>query len=101
MRRDMDNSQMMTAMDSFNQRAVDVIAGSKMVDALSIEKESKEIKELYGLNNDEGMGNSRFLVARRLVEAGSAPSVLAGAVGIPTATTSNRCAANCQGSTWP
>jgi hypothetical protein len=70
MRRDVDGSQMMTAMDSFNQRAVDVIAGSKMVDALSIEKETKEIKELYGLNDSEGRDNSRFLVARRLVEAG-------------------------------
>ena len=70
MRRDVDGSQMMSAMDSFNQRAVDVITGSKMVDALSIEKESKEIKELYGMNSDEGRDNSRFLVARRLVEAG-------------------------------
>ncbi len=70
LRRDVDGSQMMTAMDSFNQRAIDVITGSKMVDALSIEKESKEIKELYGMNSDEGRDNSRFLVARRLVEAG-------------------------------
>jgi hypothetical protein len=70
LRRDVDGSQMMSAMDSFNQRAVDVITGSKMVDALSIEKETKEIKELYGLNSDEGRDNSRFLVARRLVEAG-------------------------------
>lgn len=70
MRRDVDGSQMMTAMDSFNQRAVDVITGSKMVDALSTEKESKEIKELYGLNDSEGRDNSKFLVARRLVEAG-------------------------------
>ncbi len=70
MRRDVDNSHMMAAMDSFNQRAVDVITGSKMVDALNTEKETTETKELYGITSDGGRDHDRFLLARRLVEAG-------------------------------
>jgi len=69
-RRDVDNRHMMEAMDSFNQRAIDVITGSKMADALKTEKEDKKIKELYGLDSNGGGENQRFLLARRLVEAG-------------------------------
>lgn len=69
-RRDMDGSHMMEAMDSFNQRAVGVITSSKLAQALSIEKEDPKVKKLYGLDSQMGRGGDRFLVARRLVEQG-------------------------------
>ncbi|MDX1964320.1 MAG: DUF1501 domain-containing protein [Pirellulales bacterium] len=69
-RRDVDNSRMMEAMDSFNQRAIDVITGSKMADALKIEDESQAVKEEYGLDTNGGGDNQRFLLSRKLIEAG-------------------------------
>jgi len=63
-RRDVDGSGQMAALDSFTQRAVDVVTSGQVADALDLNKEEKKVRERYG--ND---GNS-FLTSRRLIEAG-------------------------------
>jgi len=69
-RRDIDGSHMMDAMDSFNQQAVGVLTSSKLADALDLNKEDKQVRERYGLNDQNQRENERFLTARRLIEAG-------------------------------
>ncbi|MFO0903572.1 MAG: DUF1501 domain-containing protein [Pirellulales bacterium] len=64
-RREVDGSGQMSAMDSFTQRAVGVVTSGKVADALDLNKESPQVRERYGKND----GNM-FLTARRLVEAG-------------------------------
>ena len=64
-RREVDGSGQMSAMDSFTQRAVGVVTSGKVADALDLNKESPEVRERYGKND----GN-QFLTARRLIEAG-------------------------------
>ena len=73
MRRDVDTNHQMEAMDSFTQKAVEVVTSGRMGDALDIEKEDKNIKKRYlGDSNGQGRtgGNRNFLMARRLIEAG-------------------------------
>jgi hypothetical protein len=64
-RRDVDTSGQMQALDSFTQRAVNVVTSGTVADALDLSKEKREVRDRYG-NNDGEM----FLRARRLVEAG-------------------------------
>lgn len=64
-RRDADQSGQMEALDSYTQRAVDVVTSGSVADALDLNKEDAKVRERYG-NNDGKM----FLTARRLVEAG-------------------------------
>ncbi|MBP89901.1 MAG: hypothetical protein CMJ64_24875 [Planctomycetaceae bacterium] len=64
LRREVDNSGQMEALDSYTQRAVDVVTSGKVADALDLEKEDPKVRERYG-NKD-----SMFLRARRLVGAG-------------------------------
>jgi hypothetical protein len=63
-RRDMDSTGQMEALDAFTQRAVGVVTSGHVADALDVNKEDAAVRERYG--ND---GRS-FLTARRLVEAG-------------------------------
>lgn len=63
-RRDVDSSGQMEALDSFTRRAVGVVTSGKVADALDAAKVSAADKERYG---KEGMP---FLTARRLVESG-------------------------------
>jgi uncharacterized protein DUF1501 len=65
-RRDLDGSGKMTALDSFTQRAVGVVTSGRVADALDIDKEDKNVRQRYG-NRDEG---AMFLRARRLIEVG-------------------------------
>ena len=48
-RRDMDSSHAMDAMDAFNQRAYGVIASPKMAEALEWEKADAKVRERYGV----------------------------------------------------
>jgi hypothetical protein len=64
-RRDVDASHKMEALDSFTQRAVGVVTSGHVADALDLNKEDPVVRERYGQN--EGR---MFLTARRLVEAG-------------------------------
>jgi hypothetical protein len=77
MRRDIDTSGVIEGMDAFNQRALDVLTSSKLVDALDISKESPETIARYGDGKPyqfqyDGVAtrNDHLLVARRLIEAG-------------------------------
>lgn len=67
----------LTTMDSFYQRAYGMMASKNVREAFSLNGESEEIKKLYGLSGLSGPlafrngGAARFLIARRLVEAGA------------------------------
>ncbi|QDU31724.1 hypothetical protein ETAA8_68840 [Anatilimnocola aggregata] len=63
-RRNMDTSGQMAALDSFTQRAVGVVTSGAVADALDSNKTSPKDQDRYG---KEG---TSFLRARRLVEAG-------------------------------
>ena len=63
-RREMDTSGKMAALDSFTQRAVTVVTSGAVADALDSNKQSEKDRDRYGR---EG---ASFLRARRLVEAG-------------------------------
>jgi hypothetical protein len=52
-----------TAQDTFSRRALEIISSSATYNALDISKESEETRKRYGIDN--------FLIARRLVEAGT------------------------------
>jgi len=64
LRREMDQSGQMTALDAYTQQAVDVVTSGRVADALDLNKEDPRLRERYG--NDGKM----FLTARRLIEAG-------------------------------
>ncbi len=64
-RRDMDRTGRMEAMDSFTQKATEVVTSGTLADALDVRKEDPKVQERYG--NRDG---SNFLLARRMIEAG-------------------------------
>ncbi len=77
MRRDIDVSGVMAGMDAFEQRALDVLTSSKLLDALDLSKEDPKIVERYGDGKPykyqyDGAPtcNDHLLIARRLIEAG-------------------------------
>ena len=67
----------LAAMDSFYQRAYGMLASPTVRDAFSLKGETEETKKLYGMAGLSGPlafrngGAARFLIARRLVEAGA------------------------------
>jgi uncharacterized protein (DUF1501 family) len=67
----------LTAMDSFYQRAYGMLSSTQVREAFSLKGESEEMKKLYGLSGLTGPlafrngGAARFLIARRLIEAGA------------------------------
>ena len=64
LRRDVDGSGQMTALDSFTQRAVGVVTSGRVADALDLSKEDPKVRERYGKDG------TMFLTSRRLIEAG-------------------------------
>lgn len=64
-RRDVDGSGQMHALDSFTQTAVNVVTSGAVADALDLNQEKPEVRARYGQNDGD-----MFLRARRLVEAG-------------------------------
>jgi hypothetical protein len=66
LRREVDSSGMMSAMDALEQQAYEMVTTNAARDALDVSKESSETRALYG---DHDWGKS-CLLARRLVEAG-------------------------------
>lgn len=76
-RRDVDASGMMEGLDSFNEQAFGMLTSSQLLEALDIEKENPKVRARYGKgdpkNRDDGGPKlmEHFLIARRLVEAGS------------------------------
>ena len=66
-----------TSTDTFHDRAFDVLASSKMVEALDVTKEPLATRDRYGKGSPKHQGdggpqwNEQLLMARRLVEAGA------------------------------
>jgi hypothetical protein len=74
LRRDIDHTGAMTGMDRFTAQALDMITSPRVRDAFDFAREPKQLQERYsndrdGVNRALGM---KFLIARRLVEAGVA-----------------------------
>jgi len=76
-RRSADAGGLMHGMDVFNQQALGVLTSSRLLEALDISREDPKVRERYGKgdpkNRDDGGPKlmEQFLMARRLVEAGS------------------------------
>jgi hypothetical protein len=80
LRRDVDKSGLMEAMDSFQQQAWDILSSPKARDAFDLDAESKDVRERYGFIPEfkaptpDRCGvpawSQRLLLARRLIEAG-------------------------------
>jgi hypothetical protein len=62
-RRDIDTSGTMTGLDSFNQRAVEMVLSGHVRNALDLKSVDAKTRERY-------KGVEQFLTARRLIEAG-------------------------------
>jgi Protein of unknown function (DUF1501) len=67
----------LSTMDSFYQRAYGMLGSAAVRDAFSLKGETEKTRELYGLAGVSGpiafrnSGAARFLIARRLIEAGA------------------------------
>src|SRR5262245_48362742 len=80
LRREVDNSGQMAAMDEFQQRAWEILSGKEAREAFNLDAEPREIRERYGFIPEfkaptpDRCGvpawSQRFVLARRLVEAG-------------------------------
>lgn len=69
-RRDTDANGAMQAMDRFTQDAIDIVTAPVFSDALDSSKEPASSRDRYGRDPQTRQMNEKFLVARRLVEAG-------------------------------
>ncbi|MCB1232291.1 MAG: DUF1501 domain-containing protein [Verrucomicrobiae bacterium] len=67
LRREIDSSGVMNAMDSFNQQAMDMLTSAQVRDAFDLAKENDRTRDRYGHH----AYGQRALMARRLVEAGT------------------------------
>ncbi len=76
-RREADASGMMDGVDRFNDQAFGVLTSSRLMEALDISKEEPKVRERYGKGDPKNRNDGgpklmeHFLIARRLVEAGS------------------------------
>ncbi|HQU41262.1 MAG TPA: DUF1501 domain-containing protein, partial [Pirellulales bacterium] len=80
LRRDLDGSGNMAALDAFQGRAADILTSRRLRDALDLDREDPRIVERYSLRGATAAKNQLFaagykqgtqlLLARRLVEAG-------------------------------
>ena len=77
LRRDLDASGKMGALDAFTEQALGVLTSSKLADALDVSREDPRVRERYGKGDERNYGDGaprnqeHFLIARRLVEAGA------------------------------
>lgn len=78
-RREVDAAGMMSAMDRFTQQAVGILTSGRFADALDFSKEAPRVVERYTLRSTFGAPNytsdaapatQKFLLARRLIDAG-------------------------------
>ncbi|HTN75843.1 MAG TPA: DUF1501 domain-containing protein [Pirellulaceae bacterium] len=80
LQRQVDNSGMMSAMDRFGRQAVGILTSGRFADALDLAKEDPRVVERYTLaagiaedplgTNEGAVATKKFLLARRMVEAG-------------------------------
>jgi uncharacterized protein (DUF1501 family) len=66
LRRDLDRSRAIEAMDRFQGQALNLLTSSKAAQAFDLNRESPKVRERYGRNT----WGQQLLMARRLVEAG-------------------------------
>lgn len=66
LRREIDKSGAMGAMDNFNRRAIELLMSDKARKAFDLSQEDAKVRERYGMH----AYGQRALMARRLVEAG-------------------------------
>lgn len=72
LRREADSQGMMTAMDSFHERAVGIVTSGELAKALDLRHEDPRSQQRYGIRNEAHWNeNQRFLLARRLIQAGT------------------------------
>lgn len=78
LKKEIDTSGTVEGLDALNQRALDVLTSSKLLEALDVSKESTKVREAYGDGKPykfqyDGAPtcNDQLLMARRLVEAGA------------------------------
>ena len=77
LRRTFDHDEAMQGMDSFTQRAFEVLGSRRVFEALDLTREDPRLRARYGVgdmrNEDDGPPccMDHFLMARRLVEAGA------------------------------
>jgi hypothetical protein len=80
-RRDVDATGMMSALDSFTQQAVSILTSGRLADALDLDKEDPRTLARYTLpisqqggdrfvTADGPLATHKFLLARRLIEVG-------------------------------
>ncbi|MGY8656211.1 MAG: DUF1501 domain-containing protein [Verrucomicrobiia bacterium] len=79
-RRDIDASGQMSALDEFTQQAVNILTSGKFAEAMDLEKEDPKMLERYtprvpnpdpkNFTMEGAMAGRKLLLARRLVEAG-------------------------------
>jgi hypothetical protein len=76
LRRTLDRDEAMQGMDSFTQRAFEVLSSRRVFDALDLTKEDPRLRARYGIGDMKNEADGppccmdHFLMARRLVEAG-------------------------------
>lgn len=81
-RRQIDNSGMMSALDRFQQQAVGILTSGRLADALDLEQiHAKELARytadvripgaVQSTTSEDGRAIRKFLLARRLIEAGA------------------------------
>ncbi len=66
LRRNVDSSGIMHAMDGFNRKALDMLTSARMRQAMDLSQETETLRDRYGRH----AWGQRALLARRLVEAG-------------------------------
>lgn len=66
LRREIDRSETMSALDNFNRRALEMLTSSRTRVAFDLSKEPAGVRERYGRTT----GGQSLLLARRLVESG-------------------------------
>jgi Uncharacterized protein conserved in bacteria len=79
LRNRIDTTGMMKAMDSYHQRGLEILASSKLREALDLSREDPKTRALYGMGTPELIEGfnaaprltEHFLMARRAVEAGA------------------------------
>lgn len=70
LRRDVDAHGMLNAIDSFTERAVGIVTSGELAKSLDLRNEDPRQLARYGVGRDMGFGNERFVLARRLIQAG-------------------------------
>ncbi len=80
LRRNIDRQRDSTSLDPFTEQALNVLTSSRLADALDLEKEDPKIRAAYGTDDPKALSYghlgyqaimSKFLLARRLVQAGA------------------------------